>query len=112
MMSLTLTGLLLSTTGVRDRTMQTSTESYEGVIKRRKVIYDEIEVHVEVGDCESPLTDGQYGNYDKELGTAVQTDLTFGLELDITTPLELQPYKETIKELQSDLDKVKRENTA
>ena len=57
------------------------------------------------------MTDDEYGNDDKEFGTAVQTELTFGLGLDITTPQELQTYQETIKELQSQLDKVIKENT-
>ena len=95
---------------VGDHTVQASTERYERAIKRRKVICDEDDV--EVDDYEGPLmTDDEYGNDDDESGTALQTELTFGLGLDITTPQELQTYQETIKELQSQLDKVMKENT-
>ena len=95
---------------VGDHTVQASTTSYERAIKRRKVICDEDDVDVD--DYEGPLMTGdEYGNDDEESGTAVQTELTFGLGLNITTLQEVQRNQETIKELQSELDKLKKENT-
>ena len=95
---------------VDDHTTRASTERYERAIKRRKVICDGD--NVQVDDYERPLmTDDEHGNDDDESGTAVQTELTFGLGLGTTTPQELQTYQETIKELQSELEKVKKENT-
>ena len=62
---------------------------------------------VEVDDYEADESE----NDDNESSSvAVQTEVTFGLGLDIATPQELHTYQETIKELQSELDKVKKDN--
>ena len=60
------------------------------------MICNEADVRVEVDDREGTLmTDDGYGNDGKESGTAMQTEPTLGLVLDIVPIQELQTYQET-----------------
>ena len=63
---------------------------------------------VEVDDYEA---DESENDNNESSSVAVQTEVTFGLGLDIATPQELHTYQETTEELQSELDKVKKDNT-
>ena len=78
--------------------VQSDTERYERAIKRRKVMRDE---DVEVDDYEA---DESENDNNESSSVAVQTEVTFGLGLDIATPQGLHTYQETIEELQSELE--------